>query len=122
MSRSASRRITDTSQTQPAARTVVPRAGRRERLLLVLMCSTQFLNVANISSVNIALPDIAAELGFDQATLPWVVSAYLLTFAGFLLVPPMAVIGRLSRLRPPESASRPQLSRSGVPARSADDH
>ena len=55
-------------------------------LLLVLMCSTQFLNVANISSVNIALPDITAELGFNQATLPWVVSAYLLTFAGFLLV------------------------------------
>ena len=25
-------------------------------------------------------------------------------------------------LRPPDSASRPQLSRSGVPARSADDH
>ena len=99
------------------------RAGLRwPGLLLVLMCSTQFLNVANISSVNIALPDIAAELGFNQATLPWVVSAYLLTFAGFLLVPPMAVIGRLSRLRPPESASRPQLSRSGVPARSADDH
>lgn len=50
------------------------------------MCSTQFLNVANISSVNIALPDIAADLGFSAATLPWVVSAYLLTFAGFLLV------------------------------------
>lgn len=54
--------------------------------LLVLMCSTQFLNAANISSVNIALPDIAGELGFSSATLPWVVSAYLLTFAGFLLV------------------------------------
>lgn len=59
---------------------------RRPWLLLVLMCSTQFLNVANISSVNIALPDIAADLGFSEATLPWVVSAYLLTFAGFLLV------------------------------------
>lgn len=60
--------------------------GGRPWLLLVLMCSTQFLNVANISSVNIALPDIADELGFSEATLPWVVSAYLLTFAGFLLV------------------------------------
>jgi MFS family permease len=55
-------------------------------LLLVLTCSTQFLHVTNISSVNIALPDIAAELGFSQATLPWVVSTYLLAFAGFLLV------------------------------------
>ena len=62
------------------------RSVRRPGLLLVLMCSVQFLNVANISSVNIALPDIAAGLGFSEATLPWVVSAYLLTFAGFLLV------------------------------------
>lgn len=66
---------------------------RGPRLLLVLMCSTQFLNVASISSVNIALPDIARELGFSPATLPWVVSAYLLTFAGFLLV-----AGRLADL------------------------
>ena len=54
--------------------------------LLVLMCATQFLNVANISSVNLALPDIATDLGFSGVTLSWVVSAYLLTFAGFLLV------------------------------------
>lgn len=59
---------------------------QRPALMLVVMCAAQFLNVANISSVNIALPDIATELGFSEATLPWVVSAYLLTFAGFLLV------------------------------------
>lgn len=45
-----------------------------------------FLNILTLSSVNIALPDIAAELGFSAATLPWVISAYALTFAGFLLV------------------------------------
>jgi len=50
------------------------------------MCASQFFNVANISSVNIALPDIADDLDFSEATLPWVVSAYLVTFAGFLLV------------------------------------
>lgn len=70
----------DTSMTDAASRL------RRPGLLLVLMCSTQFLNVANISSVNIALPDIASDLGFTEASLPWVVSAYLLTFAGFLLL------------------------------------
>ncbi len=58
----------------------------RPRCLLALMCSTQFLNVANISSVTIALPTIAVGLGFEAETLPWVISAYLLTFAGFLLV------------------------------------
>lgn len=45
-----------------------------------------FLNILNLSSVNIALPDIAVDLGFSEATLPWVISAYALTFAGFLLV------------------------------------
>lgn len=45
-----------------------------------------FLNILNLSSVNIALPDIAADLGFSDASLSWVISAYALTFAGFLLV------------------------------------
>lgn len=55
-------------------------------MLLALLCSTMFLNILNLSSVNIALPDIAADLGFSDASLPWVISAYALTFAGFLLV------------------------------------
>lgn len=45
-----------------------------------------FLNILNLSSVNIALPDISADLEFSDAALPWVISAYALTFAGFLLV------------------------------------
>ena len=54
--------------------------------LAVVLCSTQFLNIVNLSSVSIALPDIAGDLGFGEANLPWVISAYALTFAGFLLV------------------------------------
>jgi len=54
--------------------------------LLVVLCSTQFLNTVNLSSVNIALPDIAAGLRFGESNLPWVVTAYALTFGGFLLV------------------------------------
>jgi EmrB/QacA subfamily drug resistance transporter len=36
--------------------------------------------------VNVALPSIRADLGFSQASLAWVVNAYLLTFGGFLLL------------------------------------
>ena len=63
-------------------------AGRVHRpvLLAVVLCSTQFLNIVNLSSVSIALPDIAADLDLSEANLPWVISAYALTFAGFLLV------------------------------------
>lgn len=54
--------------------------------LLTLLCSTMFINILNLSSVNIALPAIAVELDVGAATLPWVISAYAVAFAGFLLV------------------------------------
>lgn len=59
---------------------------RRPKLVLVLLCSTQFLNVVALSSVNIALPDIAADLGLSVAGRSWIVAAYALAFGGFLLV------------------------------------
>ncbi|WP_410582767.1 MFS transporter [Amycolatopsis sp. lyj-108] len=42
--------------------------------------------VLDISVVNVALPSIQRALGFDEAGLQWVVNAYALTFAGFLLL------------------------------------
>ncbi|KAF9965892.1 hypothetical protein BGZ70_003880 [Mortierella alpina] len=46
----------------------------------------QLLDAINISSVNIALPSIKEEAGFEENQLQWVISAYALTYAGFLLV------------------------------------
>ncbi|MDZ7910372.1 MAG: MFS transporter [Rhodococcus sp. (in: high G+C Gram-positive bacteria)] len=46
----------------------------------------QFLVSLDVSLVNIALPNIAEDLGFSGTGLQWVVSAYLLTFAGFMLL------------------------------------
>src|SRR6202008_3944132 len=42
--------------------------------------------VLDSSIVNVALPSIQSDLGFSQASLAWVVNAYLLTFGGFLLL------------------------------------
>jgi len=36
--------------------------------------------------VNVALPSIREDLGFNETSLAWVVNAYLLTFGGFLLL------------------------------------
>jgi MFS family permease len=36
--------------------------------------------------VNVALPSIQSDLGFSQAGLAWVVNAYLIAFAGLLLL------------------------------------
>ncbi|MEU7578564.1 MFS transporter [Streptomyces sp. NPDC041068] len=40
----------------------------------------------DVSIVNVALPSIQGGLGFTPADLQWVVNAYTLTFAGFLLL------------------------------------
>jgi EmrB/QacA subfamily drug resistance transporter len=42
--------------------------------------------LTDVSVVNVALPAIRSSLGFDAVGLQWVVTAYALTFAGFLLL------------------------------------
>lgn len=54
--------------------------------LLTVVCFAQFLDLLNLSSTTIALPAIARDLNFTPATLQWVLSAYALTFGGFLLL------------------------------------
>jgi MFS family permease len=62
-------------------------------LALYVLCLGDVLIVLDSTIVNVALPSIQADLGFSDATLAWVVNAYLLTFGGFLLLG-----GRLSDL------------------------
>lgn len=61
-------------------------ARERRTLILVLVCLAQFMVLLDISIVNVALPSIRKELGFDVAGLQWVVNAYTLSFAGLLLL------------------------------------
>jgi len=42
--------------------------------------------VLDTTIVNVALPSIAADLGFTETSLVWVVNAYMLTFGGCLLL------------------------------------
>jgi EmrB/QacA subfamily drug resistance transporter len=57
-----------------------------KRWTLVLCCVAQFMVVLDVSVVNVALPSIRDDLGFSVVDLQWVVNAYTLTFAGFLLL------------------------------------
>jgi EmrB/QacA subfamily drug resistance transporter len=59
---------------------------RRRTLTLIICCVAQFMVVLDVSIVNVALPSISADLRFDPASLAWVVNAYTLAFAGFLLL------------------------------------
>ncbi|GAB10512.1 putative drug resistance efflux protein [Gordonia araii NBRC 100433] len=74
--------------TESAARGDAPVSPvpRRTGLLIATVFGLQFLVGLDMSLVNIALPDAKADLGFTDAGLQWVVTAYLLCFAGFLLV------------------------------------
>jgi EmrB/QacA subfamily drug resistance transporter len=66
-----------------------PPEGVRARstgLLLAVVCVAQFMVVLDISIVNVALPDMRRELHMSQNGLAWVLNAYTLTFAGFLLL------------------------------------
>jgi EmrB/QacA subfamily drug resistance transporter len=55
-------------------------------LVLTLACVAQFMVILDVSIVNVALPSIKHSLGFSQSELQWVLNAYTLTFAGFLLL------------------------------------
>ena len=59
---------------------------QRQPLALALLVSAQFLVMLDTSIVNVALPSIQSELGFGPAAVTWVVNAYVLSFAGLLLL------------------------------------
>ena len=42
--------------------------------------------ILDLSIVNVALPSIQSSLGFSSPELQWVVDAYAITFAGFLML------------------------------------
>ena len=55
-------------------------------LALTVLCSGFLLIVVDMTIVNVALPSIQRDLGFSQSGLAWVLNAYLIAFAGLLLL------------------------------------
>jgi EmrB/QacA subfamily drug resistance transporter len=51
-----------------------------------LLAVAFFMTVIDLTIVNVALPAIGRDLHFSQTNLQWVVTAYALTFGGFLLL------------------------------------
>jgi MFS family permease len=61
-------------------------ATRRGKLTLALVCAAAFLDFVDTTIVNVALPSIRHHLDFSVQSLQWVLSGYLLTYGGFLLL------------------------------------
>jgi MFS family permease len=53
---------------------------------LALLCTAFFMVILDSAIVVVALPSIDADLGFSASGLQWVLSAYLLSFGGLLLL------------------------------------
>jgi len=61
-------------------------ATRRGKVTLTFLCAVAFLDFADTSIVNVALPSIRHDLHFTIQNLQWVLSGYVLTYGGFLLL------------------------------------
>ncbi len=81
-------RVAEASVPEAAAApaTAPPHLGPRSRWLLVVCCVAQFMVILDLSIVNVALPSIQDTLNFTTSQLQWVIDAYAITFAGFLML------------------------------------
>jgi len=61
-------------------------ARERRWLALAVLCTAQFMLILDITVVNVALPDLAADLTLGRTTTTWVVTLYTLFFGGLMLV------------------------------------
>ncbi len=78
----------ETRQTPHVPEAPAPESAPRvpSRWLLVVCCVAQFMVILDLSIVNVALPSIQSSLGFSSPALQWVIDAYAITFAGFLMM------------------------------------
>jgi len=58
----------------------------RRWMALAVVCAAFFMTVLDVSIVNVALPSIGRGLHFSPDNLQWVITAYAITFGGFLML------------------------------------
>ncbi len=76
-------------RTIPLVNAIAPpktESTRSKNALLLVVCLAQFMVILDVAIVNVALPSMRAGLHFSTTGLQWVVNAYTLTFAGFLML------------------------------------
>ncbi|MFJ6694906.1 MFS transporter [Streptomyces sp. NPDC091272] len=81
--------IANSHAQHPLSPTASPEATvpvRRPGMVLAIVLALQTMLILDVNVVNIALPDLRLALGFTPTGLSWVLSSYLLTFGGLLLL------------------------------------
>ena len=72
------------TRTTPEPRATEP--GSRRWLALAVLCAATFIIILDGSIVFVAVPSMTMSLGLDAESLQWVLSSYLLSFGGLLLL------------------------------------
>jgi EmrB/QacA subfamily drug resistance transporter len=57
-----------------------------KRFAIIILAIAQLILALDFTIIYVALPSIGQDLHFSASSLQWVVSAYALTFGGFLLI------------------------------------
>ena len=81
--------MTDPAPSTPASSSRALSADEpyaRRWLALAVIAVTVLMVILDATIVNIAMPAVAADLGIAPSNLQWIVTAYTLTFGGFLLL------------------------------------
>ncbi len=59
---------------------------QRKWLVLAVVGAAFFMTILDVAIVNVAIPSIQTDLHIKESTVQWVITAYAITFGGFLLL------------------------------------
>jgi len=79
-------RVDAPARPAPGEKVTAEPAPERLGWILAVCCVAQFMVILDLSIVNVALPSIQSSLNFSASDLQWIVNAYAITFAGFLML------------------------------------
>jgi MFS family permease len=76
----------DTARISPPAGDDTAGMSARAWGVLIVLCGAIFLEGIDVAMLNVALPTIRDDLGMSTGAVSWVMSAYVLAYAGFMLL------------------------------------
>ena len=69
-----------------AERDIAAEPNPRRWIILAVVGTAFFMTILDVAIVNVAIPSIEIDLNIKRETVQWVITAYAITFGGFLLL------------------------------------
>jgi EmrB/QacA subfamily drug resistance transporter len=74
------------TETAAAGRDIAAELNPRRWLILAVVGAAFFMTILDVAIVNVAIPSIERDLNISEQRVQWVITAYAITFGGFLLL------------------------------------